>query len=85
MACAFHHQHPCPVDGGAQSGRQTGAARADHHHIEAGIFWQGSDNEVDLMDQDDDGNYVRTARRRAGFADGNIVNIIYTKRLYIIP
>jgi hypothetical protein len=39
------------------------------------VFWQGGENEVDLMDQDEDGNYVRIARRRTGFADGNIVNI----------
>ena len=39
------------------------------------IFWQGDEIEIDLMDQDDDGNYVRTARRRVGFASADIVNI----------
>lgn len=39
------------------------------------IFWQGKETEIDLMDQDDDGNYVSIARRRAGFADATIVNI----------
>ena len=39
------------------------------------IFWQGEDNEVDLMDQDDDGNYVVSARKRTGFANATIVNI----------
>ncbi|MEI6475032.1 MAG: hypothetical protein WCO75_06535 [Planctomycetota bacterium] len=39
------------------------------------IFWQGAKDEVDLMDQDEAGNYIRTARRRTGLADGHIVNI----------
>jgi hypothetical protein len=39
------------------------------------IFWQGGKTEIDLMDQDDDGNYVSIARRRVGFADADIVNI----------
>ena len=39
------------------------------------LFWQGSGTEIDLMDQDDDGNYVSIARRRAGFAEADIVNI----------
>lgn len=39
------------------------------------IFWQGDDNEVDLMDQDDNGNYFVSARKRTGFANATIVNI----------
>lgn len=39
------------------------------------IFWQGDDNEVDLMDQDDAGNYFVSARKRTGFANATIVNI----------
>jgi hypothetical protein len=39
------------------------------------IFWQGKELEVDLMDQDDDGNYIRTSRRRTGLSQATIVNI----------
>lgn len=39
------------------------------------IFWQGASDDVDLMDQDEAGNYVRKARRRTGLTDGRIVNI----------
>jgi hypothetical protein len=39
------------------------------------IFWQAKELEVDLMDQDDAGNYVRTSRRRTGLAQATIVNI----------
>ena len=39
------------------------------------IFWQGDRTEIDLMDQDDDGNYVSVSRRRVGFAEADIVNV----------
>jgi len=39
------------------------------------IFWQGASDDVDLMDQDEAGNYIRKARRRTGLTDGRIVNI----------
>ena len=39
------------------------------------IFWQGANDDVDLMDQDEAGNYVRKARRRTGLTNGHIVNI----------
>ena len=39
------------------------------------IFWQGASDDVDLMDQDEAGNYIRTARRRTGLTNGHIVNI----------
>jgi hypothetical protein len=39
------------------------------------IFWQGANDEVDLMDQDEAGNYIRLKRRRYGLASGSIVNI----------
>ena len=39
------------------------------------IFWQGSSDDVDLMDQDEAGNYIRLKRRRYGLASGSIVNI----------
>jgi hypothetical protein len=39
------------------------------------IFWQGASDDVDLMDQDEAGNYVRKARRRTGLTNGHIVNI----------
>lgn len=39
------------------------------------IFWQGANDDVDLMDQDEAGNYIRIARRRTGLASGHIVNI----------
>ncbi|MFM8639015.1 MAG: hypothetical protein ACKOEL_00030 [Planctomycetota bacterium] len=39
------------------------------------IFWQADDIEVDLMDQDDDGNYFASARRRTGLAKATIVNV----------
>ena len=39
------------------------------------IFWQGANDDVDLMDQDEAGNYIRKSRRRTGLTDGHIVNI----------
>lgn len=40
------------------------------------IFWQGGgDDVVDLMDQDETGNYIRLHRRRTGLASGHIVNV----------
>ena len=39
------------------------------------IFWQGANDDVDLMDQDEAGNYIRLKRRRTGLASGSIVNI----------
>ena len=39
------------------------------------IFWQGASSDVDLMDQDEAGNYVRKSRRRTGLTNGHIVNI----------
>ncbi len=39
------------------------------------IFWQGANDDVDLMDQDEAGNYVRKSRRRTGLTNGHIVNI----------
>ena len=39
------------------------------------IFWQGASDDVDLMDQDEAGNYIRLKRRRYGLASGSIVNI----------
>jgi hypothetical protein len=39
------------------------------------IFWQGANDDVDLMDQDEAGNYIRLKRRRYGLASGSIVSI----------
>jgi hypothetical protein len=38
------------------------------------LVWQGSDIQVELMDQDSNGGYVRLSRQRVGFASGTVVN-----------
>ncbi len=39
------------------------------------LFWQGKRSEIDTVGQDEDGNYVTTSSRRAGFANKPIIDI----------
>jgi len=38
------------------------------------LVWQGSDIQIELMDQDTNGDYVKLSRQRVGFASGTVVN-----------
>jgi hypothetical protein len=38
------------------------------------LVWQGSEIQIELMDQDTNGDYVKLSRQRVGFASGTVVN-----------